>query len=227
MSKAEWLDERFLRDTFRYCGASDGEEFTIWSRMAKRQFGQQRFGQLHGHFRDRFGGKHPGHDDALAARRAILTMKHDAAVEILFLLRDEDGKQDRRTGLSQAREEQNQADDPMPIVIGLARPDRESWVLSGFQADSDDERACCDALRRKWGFDPCANPSRLPPKGASKQVLFDLTQGNSDREERCWSESSFDDLLARGADNGLADYLAEIDQFLLPAIAGRTGPTSP
>ncbi|HWE35447.1 MAG TPA: hypothetical protein VG406_02665 [Isosphaeraceae bacterium] len=178
---------------------------------------------LHGHF-----GGEPGEPDAIAARRALLVIKHksDRKPDAVVLLRDDDGVSDRRRGLEQAREHVKIG---VPVVIGLARTKRECWVLAGFVLKTAAEKEALEAIRAEIGFDPCREPLRLnsPQKGdprSIKDVLAKLTGDDWERESECWTLCDLDLLRERGEDTGLAAYLKEVESELVPLITGRTPP---
>ena len=52
-----------------------------------------------------------------------------------------------------------------------------------------------------------------------KRTLLELTQGDRERERRCWLDTSLETLRRRGADNGLADFLGEVRLRLVPVVA--------
>jgi hypothetical protein len=81
---------------------------------------------------------------------------------------------------------------------------------------SDGEAARLQAERQSLGFDPRDRSHELTAckndqaKRSPKRVLLALAGGDYDREFRCWSTTSLDDLRTRGHGNGLAHYLDEI-----------------
>lgn len=183
-----------------------GKPFLRW-RDVKRLARPIRI-RTHGHF-----GGEPGAPDAQAARRAILVvrMTHDD-VSAILLIRDSDGDMNRRKGLEQARGE---SPAKAGIVIGLCHPKRECWVLAGFIPESEQERKTLDSLVAQIAFDPCREASRLNDRGdnekrSAKRVLRRLTDGDFERERRCWSETDLETLASRGAETGLAAFIAEV-----------------
>jgi hypothetical protein len=135
----------------------------------------------------------------------------------VFLIRDDDRKPDRRKGLGQARAETTLA---CPIVVGLAHRNRECWVLAGFEPVTPDETARLSAIRNELSFDPRTEAHRLNGKKGEprcpKRVLRELTRDDPVREARCWREPPLEVLRNRGQTTGLADYLEEVRDRIVP-----------
>jgi hypothetical protein len=168
-----------------------------------------------------FDGK-PAQPDARPARRAILYLRHAFPnLAGVVLIRDQDDQPDRREGLEQARQ---QEDGRLPVVVGLAVVERESWVISGFDPCDTAETSRLETERTRLGFDPrlqsheltaCKNDNATR---SPKRVLRELSGDDRDREHRCWRETSLDVLRERGVENGLAAYLNEIRNRLARLI---------
>lgn len=45
-----------------------------------------------------------------------------------------------------------------------------------------------------------------------------LSAGDPERERRCWQTTALTTLRERGTDNGLADYLADVQVHVAPLI---------
>ena len=168
-----------------------------------------------------FDGK-PAEPDARAARRAILYLRH-ALPDLagVLLIRDQDDQPERRAGLEQARRQENNR---LPVVVGLAVVERESWVISGFEPQGDDENSRLAAERQTLGFDPRVRSHELTackdddaPR-SPKRVLRELCGGDADRERRCWRETGLATLRERGAENGMVAFLKEIREVLAGLI---------
>jgi len=122
-------------------GATASDNYLLWRRV--RALAREHRVRAHGHF-----GGEPGAPDALAARRAMLVVRVAATESsgpepaAYILLRDGDHQpEERRRGLEQARREFSE--DPqhdIRVVVGLADPKREAWILAGFEPEDDDER---------------------------------------------------------------------------------------
>jgi hypothetical protein len=168
----------------------------------------------------------PAEPDARAARRAILYLQHifpDLAAVVL--IRDQDDEPERRAGLEQAcRQETGE----LRVVVGLAIPKRECWVISGFEPENDDERQILAAETQALGSDPRLHSHDLTAKDnqatrSPKRVLKALTGNDWERQQRCWHVTPLSVLAERGQNNGLADYLGEIRAIVVPLIAGYRG----
>lgn len=94
----------------------------------------------------------PAQPDARAARRAILYLRH-ALPDLtgVLLIRDQDDQPERRLGLDQAR---RQEEGRLPVVVGLAVVERESWVISGFDPQDVVEESRLAVERQTLGLDP-------------------------------------------------------------------------
>ncbi|MFM9960576.1 MAG: hypothetical protein ACKV2Q_05060 [Planctomycetaceae bacterium] len=177
--------------------------------------------KVHGHF-DGVPGEMDAHATRLALRLFYSLKQPPNAV---ILLRDQDGQDERMRGMQQAR---NDSKNPFPgaVVIGFARRMREAWVLTGFNARAGLEKKLLRELsdgNHGLGFDPTRHSERLqssdPANSRSpKFVLQKLTDGQHDREEACWTETSLAELSQRGVACGLTAYLDEIGQILLPIV---------
>ncbi len=164
----------------------------------------------------------PGSPDAHAATRALLLLtrlKIDIGpVDAVFLIRDSDNDLSRRDGLNQARDREQW---PFPVVIGFAHTKRECWHIAGFQAEDEQEQQRLDELNEELGGDPCTRSEELTAKHdydkrSAKRVLKVLTNGDPERQQRCLTALPLDELARRGKNNGLADFLTELRQHLLP-----------
>lgn len=214
--EVDGLEER-LEAVRSFGGLAAGSPFLAWRGVDKEARG--RVPRRHGSF----GGAR-GVEDALTAWYALQCfVGRDPQPDAVLLVRDSDGKQDeRRTGLEQARQEGRW---PFPVVIGVAHTMLECWVLSAFVPRGKNEIAALAASRKELGFDPTARSDELTALNKAvekrpKQVLAKLTDGDEEREAQCWQEADVEQLRARGAQNGLADFLDEVEEKLLPLFVG-------
>jgi hypothetical protein len=175
---------------------------------------------------NRFEGR-PAAPGFLMAFTAFLVARDEAkrsgAVDAVIVVWDADNKgDDRREGLRQAREIALQAGG-FRFIVGCPDREREAWVLAGFEPEHKTEQARLDEERRELGFCPCAEAHRLQDnddkaKRSPKRALAALTAGDHAREERCWTEAPLDLLRARGGGSGLAAFLDEVIENLVPAL---------
>ena len=214
----EWLEPELLEHQRTWVGDHAGRVFT-WTgiRQLARENGISAFGHFEGQ---------PGEPDAAAARRAILTLRRlcpDLAG--VMLVRDQDNQPEPWAGLEQARNQEV----VLSVVIGLAIVERESWVISGFDPSNDPETSRLDAERETLGFDPRHKSHELTAckddraKRSPKRVIASLSRGDPDREPRCWCQTPLDVLRERGAENGLAWFLAEVRERIAPLIGDVAG----
>ena len=206
----EWVEPSLLDGLRCWRGAEPETAVTYWKKV--RGLARKYNVRSHGHF-----SGEPGAPDAQAARRALLLFKKLGMVDALVLLRDADDQPERLKGLVQARDESPMAD---RIAIGVAIPEREAWVLVGYLPSDETERQALAEERARLGFDPSRYPERLRGEGqrSAKLALVNLTRGHHDREVECLEATPISYLRERGARCGLAAFLGEIEQTIVPAI---------
>lgn len=212
-----WLEPELLDSVRTWRGYAPATRFVAWKQVPAlaRERGLKAHGQ--------FGGA-PGLPDARAARYALL-LAHalEPRPQGIVLLRDLDDQPERRGGLEQARTDfEARVPDPIVVVIGAANTKRECWVLAAFEPRSDAERDALTALRQELGFDPTAEPEQLTAKHAdalrsAKRVLRALLGDDPVREAACL-EAGLELLMERGEHCGLADYLGEVRDRLVPVV---------
>jgi hypothetical protein len=158
---------------------------------------------------------------AFLVARALHKKVPDEPLDAVILIWDTDQqRKERPDGVKIACD---QARAWFPIACGFPDPEREAWVLAGFDPRDDDERRRLDDLRVALGFSPIDEAARLRDGNAGglrniKRVLEVLTAGDADREEQCWTKTSIATLQDRGRDTGLADFLDELDVALRPFL---------
>ena len=202
-------------DAYRtWIGTIAAREKLTWSNLPRlaREIGIK----AHGHF-----DGIPAEADAIAARRAIrFLLKSFPGLNAIVLIRDQDDQPQRRTGLEQARNEHRGC----PVIIGLAIPEREAWVVSGFEPQDEAERVRLDDERQKLGFHPHERSHELTAGKddsalrSPKRVLRELCCGDFERERQCWNHTPLEMLRKRGTKNGLAMYLNEVLIPLAPLL---------
>ena len=105
------------------------------------------------------------------------------------------------------------------IVCGFPDPEREVWVLAGFDPCNDQEQQRLDDLQKALGFSPVHRASQLRDKARGaprniKRVLQELIGDDLEREAQCWTAPPLETLRQRGIDTGLTAFLAELDTAL-------------
>jgi hypothetical protein len=152
----------------------------------------------------------------------------DEPIDAVVLLWDTDEQRhDRPEGVKTARNEARRWA-PFQIICDFPDPEREAWVLAGFDPRDDTERQRLDELHRDLGFSPVHHAVRLRDKAPGmlrdiKRVLRILTGDDPDREARCWTDPSLSTLRERGANTGLSAFLDEL-HAVLPALLGIRPP---
>lgn len=218
LEQVRWLEESTLEHQRNWIGDTPLGNPLTWKSIPSlaRSLGIH----VHGHF-----DGDPALPDARAVRRAIAYVQHQLSpVGAILLIRDSDDQSQRRGGLEQARAADSEE---CGIVIGVAIIERESWVVSGFQAQNVAEAERLNVESQKLGWDPCLNSHQLTAgkdDGAlrsPKRVVASLVGTDWERQRECWTATPLSTLRERGVENGLADYLAEIANRLVPIITGK------
>lgn len=199
-----------LDDRRAWQGIEPGTTATLWRRV--KDLAQQHGVRAHGRFD---ASRRP--PDAQAGRRALLLVEKLRCGDVVVLVRDADDQPERYTGLDLARKESASKD---RVVIGVASPEREAWLLAGFVPNNANEQQTLDAERQRLGFDPTLYPERLGGRGKrdAKVALENVTSGRHDRERICIEETPLATLRLRGEGSGLAAFLAEVEQRLGPLL---------
>jgi hypothetical protein len=218
VARVDWLDETLLDSQRQWIGTDPSGSLLSWKSMPSRAR------ELGIRVRGHFDGA-PGCADARAARRAVAyVLRSLENVEAILLIRDMDDQIERRHGLGQASALYSAL---VKIVLGVAIPERECWVISGFDPENDSERQRLESETRKLGANPCESSHQLTAGKndqalrSPKRVLAALVGNDRERQRKCWMTTSLDVLGARGRENGLKDYLKEIDDHLVPLITGH------
>jgi hypothetical protein len=151
-------------------------------------------------------------------------LEFDDTLDAVIFIRDQDDQPNRKLGLTQARDEHEKSNQKPKVVIGFSIPEREAWVIAGFDPKDENEKSRLTSEHQLLSFDPCENSHRLTagrdnsaPR-SPKRVLRALTDGNFDRQRQCWNETDLSVLRRRGAENGLASYLDEVQTHLATLI---------
>jgi hypothetical protein len=221
LEEVSWLAPETLESCRRWRGLRSEEPYL---RVGSVKEEAQRIGlKIFGQFNDE-----PGQPDAVLARRALLLLAGaERRPDAVLLVRDGDAQRDRQ-GLEQARDYKIK-DKPWPfqVIIGLADPKRECWVLAGFEPKNEKEEERLEKERQRLSFHPVREAHKLTARehGAKKdaKVALDaLTQEDKERERACLEEMPLAILEERGKETGLAEYLKEIRERLVPILGGRS-----
>lgn len=219
LEQVDWIEPETLETQRQWRGLTPADSFLRWASVNSEAERMKLRGGIYGHFNGT-----PGGPDAFVARKALLLYaflsQRPAAV---LLIRDSDGDSRRRTGLEQARDARPW---PFKVVIGVAHPKREAWVLAGFEPQGPEESARLQQLRDRLSMDPILKSHELDARehGAKtdiKRALDELILGDGDRERQCLNETALAVLEQRGESNGLVAFLEEVRQRLVPIFSGR------
>lgn len=219
--RIDWLDESLLPTQRTWTETDPGRPYLRWTDLDRAAAARN----LRLRPRSRFGGE-PGAADAAAADKALqfaAFLAPDERPAAVLLIRDSDDQPERRRGLAQASTREPGHAWPFHVVIGLAHPKREAWVLAGFEPRDPDEHARLATLRSELGHDPCTSSDQLTArtpgsKRDAKRVVAHLTADDRDREAHCWQTAPLARLHARGEANGLAAYLGDLDDHIVPLL---------
>jgi hypothetical protein len=225
LEKIDWLEEqKSLQYSFKWSGLDAGTECSSWTdildiidRAKQRGINMPKFlGQ---------GNKGASRTDGATALKILtlsrlLNRKENREIAAVIFIRDLDNQPERKQRIKQVQDDQSQLE--IEIVIGVADKMREAWVLNGFVPINDAEKRLLSQIKTKLNFDPCEKAHRLrdePGKERNpKRVVKQLTNGDTFREQQCWEETDLEILRSRGTKTGLTDYLAEIEQRVIPII---------
>jgi hypothetical protein len=217
---ATWIEPEAMGDFVEWRGFRRGEPHLEWT--ALKQHAEEL--KLVIRFRN-VQPLHPYSQNALRAIR-VLAVAPDR-VDAIVMVPDSDTDTDRLKGLEQAHDYAREA---LPIVVGLAHTKRECWHICGFEPENDEECKLLTALGSEVGFDVLnrsdeltAKHSATTDKRSAKRVLAALCCGNSERELRCLTALPIAKLKERGAKNGLAHFLEQLETHLVPLFAPPTG----
>lgn len=215
LDDVHWLDAETLKFCREWRGLTHGADFLRWASVSE-EWKQMGLKPIFGKF-----GEQP---DAYMARKALLMFAQaERRPDAVVLMRDSDAQRER-TGLEQARDSSKW---PFAVVIGLAHPKRECWVLAGFDPKNTQEVEGLTQEERRLSFHPVRDAHLLTARehGAKKdaKVALDaLTQGDKGRERECLEATPLDTLRERGGNTGLKAYLEEVRERLVPILMGHS-----
>jgi hypothetical protein len=215
VEEIEWLEPDTLESSRQWRGLRSEEPYLRWAsvRDESQRIGLQIFGKFN------------SQPDARMARLALLLLAGaERRPDAVLLMRDGDAQRDRQ-GLEQAR---SYSPWPFRVIIGLADPKRECWVLAGFEPKNEKEEERLEKERQRLSFHPVREAHKLTARehGAKKdaKVALDaLTQGDKERERACLEETPLVVLEERGKETGLTEYLKELRGRLVPIFKGGAG----
>jgi len=214
VEKIDWLETVHLDSSREWIDHENDEDALTWAVISNKANAAGI--RVRGNF-----GQGTISSDARATRRALIYIRQRfPAVDAIVLSRDIDDDPERLEGMQQAIRSHSAG---ISAVIAAANPKREAWVLCGFDPRDADEQLRLAECRQQLGCDPREKSQTLTARGAqdlrnAKRVLGILTDSNLDRESACWRETALDTLRQRGQENGLADYLTDVQEKLVPQV---------
>jgi len=173
---------------------------------------------------DQFGDSFPPNEEArtfLRFVRVVQTSDQVRQPDAFVLLRDTDSKD--RTGLRSLNAHPQFK--RFPAVVGVPDPETECWLLVGFLHEATEpETRLVEQLQRQLGVHPCRDTHRLRAANEGddrhpKRVLALLTSEDAGRVAQCL-EAPFDLLRTHGGENGLAEFLDQLQCRLIPGLYG-------
>lgn len=212
-----WLDG-VLEDCRKWCGGTaENGWLKLSSTRAKntepREVGGRTF-KRHGHIDGQ-----PLKEGAAMWRRVLdLFLGLESRPDVVVLVRDSD-RGDPKPGIVQVREG---IPWPFPVVMAVPHPEVEAWFVSGFEPQSANEKAQLDRLKKDLSFDPTTQSHRLTSQPSdsprdAKRVLSQLC-ATEERRDQCLTDMNR--LRDRGKKNGLAEFLDETDERIVPLFGG-------
>ncbi|MCK6513409.1 hypothetical protein L6R29_26065 [Myxococcota bacterium] len=229
--KAEpWVADN-LGDLREWFGFLPESAFVCWKALhsVEGEMFEGKIPRMLGHL----NGEALGSDGVLARRvlqMAKLAAQKTPSLKGILLMKDVDTHNQakkQRDALERVRQSEEGA---FAVVLGLANPKREAWVLNGFVLESEEEKAKHAELKKQLGFDPCTEAHRLRTVSHSntkeqardvKNVLEGLTGGEFAREERCWVATELAHLRECGSETGLTMFLEELEKRFVLLLGER------
>ncbi|TNE45045.1 MAG: hypothetical protein EP343_27630 [Deltaproteobacteria bacterium] len=221
----DWVGDN-LEDLRQWVGFSPSTSYSCWKDIKSIRAQKQGSPRMLGHLRGE-----PLGSDGTAARLVVLMaeqeLKYRPNLRAIMFIRDLDVHSQKQKRIESINRVRDAYKDLFTIVLGVADPKREAWVLNGFVPQGAEEKAAVEELHKTLGFDPCLDAHKLRTVGLNnpkeqerniKEVLDELTGKDYDREEKCWSVTPLELLSKRGEETYLSDFLIEVEEFLLPLM---------
>ncbi len=227
VEKVYWLEYEQLQYHFRWSGLQESTEYSCWKDIGNIIEHYKKLGlhipRFRGHGKS--GVKKADGAASIKILNLIRLLQKKRQIKAVLFIRDLDNQPERRKGIEQARSEDINRQPKLEIIIGTANRMREAWVLNGF-IPANQEKQILQEIKNQLNFDPCEESHRLRSNSWEeserirnpKAVLEKLTSNNKLREQQCWEETALETLQQRGGSTGLAAYLQEIEQRLIPII---------
>lgn len=213
-----WFDPDEIDTHRHYRGFTPDKEFMTWGDIDDLVSAHKP--KFRGQFDDL-----PNHRDARNTFKALVLLTlyapDDPPIDAIIVFRDADDQDRvRRPAILTARDQNAPL---IPVIVGVANPMSECWILHGFEPRDDEERARYDAEFGRVGFDPRMRAHDLTDTNegddrSPKRVLWALALSDHERERACLVETGQHVLRSRGEKTGLVAFLDELDERLPKAF---------
>ena len=206
----------FVPDFFVWRGLESHQPYLRWQDVDV-ELRQRRMTRLYGKFNGLEGSPY-----AFRTRHALL-LAHHASPLAVVLVCDADNQPERLLGLQQARD--SHFADHYPVVVAVANPCREAWLICAFTPQGDADRTLLETLQQELSFHPCKEPERLNTQAGhvrdAKTVLSRLTSDSPEQEQQILELTVFSHLLEYGQNCGLTAFLEQVQSRLAPLLGVR------
>ncbi len=218
----DWISESDIEIHRTYVARTDAERFVKW-----QQIENDRGKDYRRAVRRTFGEELPRHDIAVRIQRIIYeftiqSTETGRASPFVVIVKDTDAQDDAREALQEARARYPD------VVIGMQHTELECWLIAGFDPQSADETIrlaeICRGEKPGVGFDPRERSEALTAtkreneKLSPKRVLNHLTCGERSRAMQGLTHTEHHRLKDRGKQNGLADFLNDLELRLVRVL---------
>ncbi len=235
-AELHWIhDDADLGVHVAYGGLVKNEPFIKWTNIDADSTKDYRRS-----LRSVFKEQWPEHDIAVRVQRVLfefLRRSSDAgeAPPYIVIVKDTDNDQARADQLRAVRALLEAK--KLLAVLGVQHTELECWLLCGFDPETDAERqrlteVCRGEFPPGVGFNPCEKSHQLTAtkkdqdKLSPKRVLNHLTNGDPTRAITGLHRDRHAVLKARGTENGLAEFLRDIEQRLIFGVFGVRAATN-
>jgi hypothetical protein len=209
-----------------WCGIEADSQFTSFSRLKKLAFDEHK-SALRGAGPIGFSGSAREGFEWASVKKVLILARLGArpAPDAIVYSRDMDRRpRERKESIENAIS--TIPDPPFVVVLALANPKREAWILNGFIVRNAAEEKRLSGLKKELGLDPCekAEEVDVSTPGAlkdAKRVLKKLTDGDHDRESECLN-APWETLRKRGKNTGLAEFLEQVKDRIVPLVTGQS-----
>lgn len=189
----EWLESPYLPIKGAYRKVTDELGIRLW-----------------GHF----DGKPAEREASMWRAVFLLANTLPERPDVVVLARDGDNHPELELGLKQAIEANKWA---FEVITAFAVTEIEAWFVAGFDPGDKHEREALDGFMKAEKFDPRQESHRLVGQTSrdAKKLLAALTKEDRGRRLACL-ESDLALLEARGASNGLRDFVHAVRTKVVP-----------